>query len=45
MVGPPLSEPLVGQIVLERLDLIANCANGTLALCPESPDLPLLKLK
>ena len=45
VVGPPLSEPLVGQIVLERLDLIADCANGTVAPRPESPDYPLLKLK
>ena len=45
IVGPPLSEPLVGQIVLEALDLIADCANGSVAPRPESPDYPLLKLK
>ena len=45
IVGPPLSEPLIGQIVLEGLDLVADCANQTLAPRPESPDLPLLKLK
>ncbi len=44
-VGPPLSEPLIGQIVLEALDLIADCAMRTLAPRPESPDYPLLKLK
>ena len=45
VVGPPLSEPLVGQIVLEALDLVADCTNSTLTPRPESPDYPLLKLK
>ena len=45
VVGPPLSEPLIGQIVLERLDLIADCTNRILIPLPESPDYPLLKLK
>ena len=45
VIGPPLSEPLIGQIVLEALDLVADCANRTLAPRPESPDTPLLKLK
>ena len=45
VVGPPLSEPLIGQVVLESLDLIADCRNQTLAPRPESPDYPLLKLK
>ena len=45
VVGPPLSEPLIGQIVLERLDLIADCTNRVLVPRPESPDYPLLKLK
>ena len=45
VVGPPLSEPLIGQIVLEALDLIADCTNRTLSPRPESPDYPLLKLK
>ena len=43
VVGPPRSEPLLGQIVLEALDLIADCANRTLT--PRFPDYPLLKLK
>ena len=43
VVGPPLSEPLIGQIVLEALDLIADCTNRTLT--PRFPDYPLLKLK
>ena len=45
VVGPPLSEPLIGQVVLESLDLIADCRNQTLSPRPESPDYPLLKLK
>ena len=40
VVGPPLSEPLIGQIVLEGLDLIADCANRML-----TPDYPSLKLR
>ncbi len=43
VVGPPLSEPLIGQIVLEALDLIADCTNRTLT--PRDPDYPLLELK
>ena len=45
VVGPPLSEALIGQIVLEALDLIADCTKRTLTPRPESPDYPLLKLK
>ena len=45
IVGPPLSEPLIGQIVLAELDLLTDCANRTLVPRPESPDYPLLKLK
>lgn len=45
IVGPPLNEPLIGQIVLEELDLQADCVNQSLAPRPESPDRPLLKLK
>jgi len=40
-----LSEPLIGQVVLEALDLIADCGNRTLSPRSESPDYPLLKLK
>lgn len=42
VVGPSLSEPLIGQIVL-AVDLIADCPNRTLT--PRFPDYPLLKLK
>ena len=45
IVGPPLSEPLLGQIVLERLDLLADCQNQQLTPRPESPYYPLLKVK
>ena len=45
IVGPPLSEPLIGQIVLEALDLVADCASRTVGPRPESPDTPALKLK
>jgi len=45
IVGPPLSEALVGQIVLEELDLVADCRSRTLIPNPISPDYPLLKLK
>lgn len=45
VVGPPLSQPLLGQIVLEALDLVVDCAKGTLGPRPESPDNPLLNLR
>ncbi len=45
VIGPPLCEPLIGQLVLEQLDLVVDCARRTLAPRPESPNLPLLKLK
>jgi clan AA aspartic protease len=45
VVGPPLSEPLIGQIILEELDLLADCQRKTLTPRPESPNFPLLKLK
>jgi predicted aspartyl protease len=45
IIGPPLSEPLIGQVVLEELDLLTDCVNHTLVPRPESPDYPLLKLK
>ena len=45
VVGPPLGEALVGRIVLEALDLVADCTKRILTPRPESPDYPLLKLK
>lgn len=44
-VGPPGCEPLLGQIVMESLDLIADPARRTLTPRPESPIEPTLKLK
>lgn len=45
VVGPPASEPLLGQIILERLDLLVDCKEGKLIPRPESPYLPMLKMK
>ena len=45
IVGPPSSEPLLGQVILETMDLLVDCAEGRLVPRPESPFLPLLKLK
>jgi len=45
VVGPPGSEPLLGHIILERLDLLIDCKEGKLVPRPESPYLPTLKLK
>lgn len=45
VVGPPNSEPLVGQVVLETMDLLVDCVEQKLVPRPESPFLPLLKLK
>jgi len=45
LVGPPRCEPLLGQIVLERLDLIVDPAKRRLTVRPESPFLPKLKAK
>ena len=35
---------LAGQVVMEQLDLVADCATRTLGPRPESPDRPLLRL-
>lgn len=45
LVGPPQCEPLVGQLVLERLDLIVDPIRRVISPRPESPFLPSLKLK
>lgn len=45
LVGPPGCEPLLGQIVLERLDLIIDPLRRSISARPESPYLPSLKLK
>ena len=45
LVGPPRCEPLIGQLVMERLDLIVDPLKQTITPRPESPFLPCLKLK
>jgi predicted aspartyl protease len=45
LIGPPQCEPLIGQLVLERLDLVVDPLNKTLTPRPESPFLPSLKMK
>jgi hypothetical protein len=45
VIGPPLCEPLIGQIVLEELDLLVDAAGKRLIPRPESPNRPWLKLK
>lgn len=45
LVGPPGCEPLIGQLVMESLDLIPDPLKRTLTPRPESPYLPSLKLK
>jgi predicted aspartyl protease len=42
VVGPPSGEVLIGRIILEALDLIADCTNRTLT--PRIPDYPLLRI-
>ena len=45
VVRPPHSQPFLGQIVLEAMDLLVDCAQQKLVPRPESPFLPLLKVK
>jgi len=45
IVGPPLSEALIGQVILEELDLIPDCQKQTLTPRPDSPIYPSLKMK
>ena len=42
IVEPERTTPLIGQIVLESLDLWIDSRNGRLIPNPESPDMPLL---
>ncbi len=39
------NEPLVGQMVLEQMDYVADCANRRLVGNPAHPDQPVLKVK
>jgi clan AA aspartic protease len=45
LVGPPLCETLIGQLVLENLDLVINPLRRTLTPHPDSPYVPHLKMK
>jgi clan AA aspartic protease len=38
-------EVLIGQTVLEKLDLLADCANNRLVPNPDHPDQPVSKVK
>jgi hypothetical protein len=38
-------EVLIGQTVLEKLDLLADCANRRLIPNPAHPDQPVTKVK
>ena len=44
IVLPRGADALVGQLVMERLDLVADCVAQTLHPRPESPDRPLMRL-
>lgn len=43
VVGPPRCEILIGQLVLEAMDMVADYTNRTLT--PRNPDYPNLKMK
>ena len=45
LVGPLGCDPLIGQIVMEELDLICDPGQRTLTPRPESPFSPTLKMK
>jgi clan AA aspartic protease len=45
LVGPPGCEPLIGHLVLERLDLVVDPLQRKVTPRPKSPFLPSLKLK
>ena len=45
IVGPPASEILLGQVPLEVMDLLVDCTQRQLIPRPESPYLPLLKVR
>jgi clan AA aspartic protease len=45
IIGPPNCEPLIGQLILERLDLIVDPSRQMIYPRPESPIYPSLKLK
>ena len=44
VVLPQEADALIGQLVMERLDLIADCVRRTLSPRPESLDQPLFRM-
>jgi clan AA aspartic protease len=45
LVGPVLGEPLIGQLIMESLDLIVDPQRQVLSPRPQSPAYPSYKLK
>lgn len=45
LVGPPRCQALVGQVVLELLDLVVDCPGRRVLANPDSPIYPSLSLK
>jgi predicted aspartyl protease len=45
VVGPPNSEPVLGQVILEMMVLLVECGEQKLVPRPESPYLPSHKIK
>ncbi len=43
-VVPAGADALVGQLIMEGLDLVADCKNRSLTPRPESPDMPMFRL-
>ena len=44
IIGPPTSDVWLGQVPLEVMDWLVDCARRTFVPRPESPYLPLLKI-
>ncbi|MBM4084697.1 MAG: hypothetical protein FJ272_07900 [Planctomycetes bacterium] len=44
LVESPGTRPLIGQIVLEELDLLVDPKKQALVPNPESPDMPLIEV-
>lgn len=44
IVEPGVRRPLIGAIVLERLDLVADCKNRRLIRNPDHPEGPVMEI-
>lgn len=44
VIEPGVARPLLGQIVLEDMDLLVDPKNGHLMPRPESPDMPVIEV-